>query len=183
MAHDVAEEFLGIPLEGLKFGVILSDEVRLGLDLGAKKRSQADQLYDLNPLQPFQENDHISVGHFYGFVDLGQCSDLVQVGGGRVFHPRIKLGHHAHQFFVASQRINERQRTLPAYRERQNRARKQDCIPNWQNRKDLRYREFFFSHEIPQRTTPNSLDQLDATDGPKVQILRTFKAINLSVSY
>src|SRR5581483_10068590 len=62
-------------------------------------------------------------------------------------------------------------------------ARKQDCIPNWQNRKDLRYREFFFSHEIPQRTTPNSLDQLDATDGPKVQILRTFKAINLSVSY
>src|SRR5579883_2882140 len=124
MAHDVAEEFLGIPLEGLKFGVILSDEVRLGLDLGAKKRSQADQLYDLNPLQPFQENDHISVGHFYGFVDLGQCSDLVQVGGGRVSPPRIKLAPPPNNFFAASQKIKGPQKPPPASGKRKTRPRK-----------------------------------------------------------
>ena len=95
VAYHVAEELLRISLQRFQFRVGFTDDVRFRLYAGLQKRTQADQLQHLNALQAFQKDDHVAVRHFYGLMDLSQCSDFVQVRGGRILDPRVELRDHS----------------------------------------------------------------------------------------
>ena len=75
-------------------------------DARAKIRTKTDEVHDLNALQTFKEDDHVSVGHLDGLMNFGQRADFVQVGSSRILHARIKLGHDSQEFFVSHESVN-----------------------------------------------------------------------------
>ncbi len=101
MAYHVAKEILRVSLQRFQFGIRFADNVRLRLHAGLQKWTQADQLEHLNALEPFQEDDHVAVRHFYGLMHFGQRSEFVQVGGRRILDSRIKLRDHSQELLVA----------------------------------------------------------------------------------
>jgi hypothetical protein len=148
MADDVAEQVLRVALERLHFVILCADNVRLVFNLCAEERKQPEQVDDADPLKTLEEDHDIAVRHFDGLVDLCERADLVKVRGGWILDPGIQLGNNAQQLFFARQGIDERQRAFPTYRQRQNRAGKQNCVPNRQDRKCLWHSIFTFGHKL-----------------------------------
>ncbi len=101
MANDVAEQFLRVALQSLKFGIHFADDVRLWLNPSPHVRTQSNQLGDLHALQALQKNDHIAVRHFYGLVYFGHRPDLVQVRGGGILDAWVELSDHRQKLFVS----------------------------------------------------------------------------------
>src|SRR5450432_272286 len=146
MAHDVAEEFLGVALQGFQLGVRLGVQVGLGFDAGPQVGAKTDEVHDLNALETFQEDDHVSVGHLDSLMNFGERADFVQVGSGRIFYARIKLGYDAEEFFISHQGVDERQRAFATHREREDSAWKQDGVADGQDGQNLWNYELFLRH-------------------------------------
>ncbi len=89
--------------------VLVAQDVRHRFDQCSQERLQAQQVVYLEPLQPFEKNHYVAVGHFHGLVHFGEGPDLVQIRRRRIFHARIMLGYHAQDFVLALQRIDQRQ--------------------------------------------------------------------------
>src|SRR6267378_7131125 len=106
MAYHVSEKILRVSLQRFQLGVGFADDVWLRLHASLQKRTQPDQLQHLNPLEAFQEDDHVAVRHFYGLMDLGQRSKLVEVGGCRILDSRIELRDYSQELLVALQTIH-----------------------------------------------------------------------------
>src|SRR4029077_49774 len=100
VADDVAEQFLRVTLQSLKFGIHFANDVRLRLNASPHIRTQSNQLRDLHPLQAFQKNNHIAVRHFYGLVYFGHGPDLVQVRGRGILNAWVELSDDRQKLFI-----------------------------------------------------------------------------------
>ena len=99
--------------------------------------------------KPFQERNHVPVGHAHHLVNLGQRADGVQVRAARRLDARIKLRHHSQQLLGPFQGIKQGQRAFAPYRQRHYRARKQNRIAHRQNRQFWWNNSGCFTHDSP----------------------------------
>ena len=137
MAHHLSEQVERVALQRFQFCVHFTDNVRLGLDLRLQERPEVQQLNNLNPLEAFEEDHDVAIGHLHRFMHPGERTYFMQVSGSGVFNPRVQLGHHTQNFFLALQGSNKGQGALPPYRQRQHGARKEHRITNRQDRQNL----------------------------------------------
>ncbi len=149
MADNVAEEILRVALKGLQLRVLLADKFNFFFHARTQVRFQADQFDHAYAVHALKEDNHIAVGHFYGLVNFSQSSDFVEVGRSRIFYARVELRNDAEKLFVTLKRIHKRQRAIAADSQRQHSSRKQDRIPDRQNRQDFWEDCFFLSHNVP----------------------------------
>jgi hypothetical protein len=82
-------------------------------------------------------------------VDLGERADFVEVRRSRIFDPRIQLGNNTQKLIVTRKRIDQGERTLTAYGERQNCPREENGIPDGQDWKSVWNKMLFISHVFP----------------------------------
>ena len=147
--HDFAEQFLHVALERGQFRVALIFQVRLQIPRARlHERLETQDFHHADAVQPFQKRNHVSVGHAHHFVNFGERAHAVQVRAGGRFHTGIQLRHHAQNLLGPFQRVQQSQRTLAAYRQRQHRARKQNRVAHRKNRKFLRYDSSWFGHHL-----------------------------------
>jgi len=106
MAYHLTEKILRIPLQGFQFRIRFADDVRLRLHAGLQKWTQADKLEHLYALESLQKDDHVTVRHFYGLMDLGERSELMEVGGRRILDSWIELRDHSQKLLVALQAVH-----------------------------------------------------------------------------
>jgi hypothetical protein len=140
---------LSIALQCLEFGVLVTREIGLGCHRGAKERTEAQEFTDADALQSFEKDDDVAVGHLHGLVDFGERADFVEVRRSRIFDPRIQLGNDAQKLIVTRERINQGERTLTAYGERQNCSREENRVPDGQDWKSIWNKMFSISHVFP----------------------------------
>ena len=134
MADYIAEKVLCIALQRFEFRIGFTDDVRLSLHASPQKRAQAHKINHLDALQSFEEDDHVAIGHFHRLVHFCQRADLVQVSRGWILYARIELRDHSQHLLFALQSIHQRQRAFPAHGQWQDGTRKQDGVPNRQDR-------------------------------------------------
>jgi len=116
VADHIAEEILRITLQRFQFRVSFIIQVRLRLDARPQIRTQADQIDHLDPLQTFQEDDHVAVRHLHGLMNLRQGANFVQIGGGGIFYARVELRDYTEQLFITHEGVDQRERALAPHR-------------------------------------------------------------------
>ena len=88
---------------------------------------------EAHALQTFGKNEQALVRHLDDFVNHGQRSDGVEVGGlGRV-HTGLALGYYYYGL-VFTERVDQLDRTFPAYGQGQHRVGEQDRVAHGKNR-------------------------------------------------
>ena len=125
LRNHVAHQRLRIG-RGRRFGILQN------LHFGHHERLGLRVAHQTHPLNAFGEDETALVGHAHDLVHGSQRSHRVHVGWFWRVQTRVLLSYHHDGTFLA-QRLDQLDRTLPAYGQGQHRVRKENRIPNRQD--------------------------------------------------
>ena len=98
-----------------------------------QKRLGLVEFAQLDALHAFRKHKKALVGHLYDLVHRRPGADLMQIAALGGVLARVALGHHQ-DGLLFTQRLDQLDRALPPYRQRQNRMREKNRIPHRENR-------------------------------------------------
>jgi hypothetical protein len=182
--HHLAEQIDHTQLQRFPLGIRPGVHIGQRLNAGAQEGPHPQQFHQTEPVETFEEGDHVAIRHPHQLVHLGERANAVQVGGSGILNARIVLGNDTHKFLFAFERIHQGERRFPADRQGQHDTRKQHGVAYRQDRQffrnSIRLGHFQKLPWVPER---RGTCTLDASGRLRTRPQSTFISASFSIGH